>query len=79
MLLFALPICVAWHLSIKRGMGAFGVVEDHPVLDNAAGLEEIDDGFKVDGQLSDFPGPLHPLRRPQNPLALPLSGTTCSC
>ena len=32
-------------------MGAPGVVKDHPVLDDAAGLEAIVDFFKVDGLL----------------------------
>ena len=47
----ARPICVVWRLPIKRGMGPSGVVESHPVLDDAPGLEAIGDFLKVDGLL----------------------------
>ena len=51
MLFQAYPICLVGREPIKRGMGAFGVVEGHPVLDDTAGLEAIGDFFEIDGFL----------------------------
>lgn len=49
MLLFAFRGRPSMHRSpIRRGMGPLGVVDRHPIFDDAPGLEAISDFFEID-------------------------------